>query len=120
MIAALALLVLCQLAGEVLARLAGIPVPGPVLGMVLLFLGLAWRGRMPEPLRRTSRGILAHLSLLFVPAGTGMMLHVARLKAEWLPILASLILSTALTIVVTGWVFSAMSRLTGDMAEDER
>jgi putative effector of murein hydrolase LrgA (UPF0299 family) len=120
MIAALALLVLCQLAGEVLVRLAGIPVPGPVVGMVLLFIGLVWRGRTPEPLRQTSRGILTHLSLLFVPAGTGIMLHVARLKAEWLPIAASLVFSTALTILVTAWVFSAVSRLSGDRAGGER
>ncbi len=112
MIAAFATFVLCQLVGEVLVRLIGVPIPGPVLGMVLLFAGLLWRGRVTGPVRDVSRGLLSHLSLLFVPAGTGVMLHLARLRAEWLPLVASLLVSTTLTLAVTAWVFVAVSRWT--------
>ncbi len=119
MIAALAILLLCQLVGEILVRFAGIPVPGPVVGTGLLFAALAWRGRVAEALRQTSRGLLSHLSLLFVPAGTGLMLHLGRIQAEWLPIFASILISTALTLAVTAAVFVAVSRLAGGAPAEE-
>jgi putative effector of murein hydrolase LrgA (UPF0299 family) len=119
MIAAFSLFVLCQLMGEVLARLANLPIPGPVIGLVLLFGYLAWRGRVPDSVQQTSRGLLSHLSLLFIPAGTGVMLHIQRLKAEWLPILAALVISTALTLIVTVLVFIGVSRLTGAPASGQ-
>src|SRR5579863_10142511 len=111
MLGAITALLGCQLLGEIVSRLAGLPIPGPVLGMVLLFLVLVVRGSVPAPLGETARGLLGHLSLLFVPAGTGVMLHFARIRAEWLPILASIVLSTVLTLAVTALVFRLMSRL---------
>jgi len=119
MIAAFSLFVLCQLMGEGLARLANLPIPGPVIGLVLLFGYLAWRGRVSDSVQQTSRGLLSHLSLLFIPAGTGVMLHIQRLKAEWLPILAALVISTALTLIVTVLVFIGVSRLTGAPASGQ-
>lgn len=109
------LLLGCQLLGEVLVRLTGVPVPGPVVGMALLFLGLVARGLiyradMPDPLRDTAGGLLRHLSLLFVPAGVGVMAHLPRLAEEWAPISAALVLSTLVTIVVTGAIMQALLR----------
>jgi len=111
---ALAILLVCQLIGEVIARGAGLPVPGPVLGLVLLFAGLAVRGEIPTALQETATGLLRHLSLLFVPAGVGIMLHVARIRSEWLAIIAALILSTLLTLAVTALVFRLTARLAGE------
>ncbi len=108
MISALTQLLICQLVGEVVARSLELPVPGPVLGMLLLFIVLSWRGGPGEELRTTSQGLLQHLSLLFVPAGTGVMVHLHRVGAEWLPLLLSLLLSTAATLVVTAWVMKLM------------
>lgn len=118
MLGALAVLLLCQLAGEVVARGLALPVPGPVLGMIVLFAGLALRRSAPEPLRQTAEGLLAHLSLLFVPAGVGVILHLERIRAEWLAILAALIGSTLLTLVVTAWVFRLVARVTGEKREE--
>lgn len=111
MIEALALLLGCQLVGEILVRLLGAPLPGPVVGLLLLVVILSLRGAVPAPLRHTARALLQHLSLLFVPAGTGIMLHGGRIRAEWLPIAAALIVSAALTILVTAMVFRLLSRL---------
>ena len=86
MLGAFTLLLVYQLAGEVLVLVTGLPVPGPVVGMLLLFLSLAARGAAPQWLRESCQGLLAHLSLLFVPAGVGVLLHFQRLGAEWLPI----------------------------------
>jgi holin-like protein len=104
MIAALTQLLLFQLAGEVVARGFGLPVPGPVLGMLFLFLALALRGGPGAELQTTSQGLLQHLSLLFVPAGTGIMLHLHRVADEWLPLLLSLLVSTFATLAVTALV----------------
>ncbi|MBL8833336.1 MAG: CidA/LrgA family protein [Rhodospirillales bacterium] len=110
MLGALTLLLVCQALGEAVVRLAGLPVPGPVMGMVLLFGWLAWKGEVPEPLARTAGGLLEHLSLLFVPAGVGVVLYLDLVAAEWQAIAASLVVSTLATILVTAFV---MRKLVG-------
>lgn len=108
MIAALTLILSCQLAGEILVGLIGLPIPGPVLGMLILFLFLLWRGRVPDGLDRTATGLLRGMSLLFVPAGAGVMLHFQLLGEALLPLSVALVVSTLATIAVTalmmGWL----------------
>lgn len=108
MLAALTILLVYQLVGEILVVTLALPVPGPVVGMALLFASLVLRGEAPTDLRDTANGLLRHLSLLFVPAGVGVMAHLHRLANEWLPIAASLVLSTLLTIAVTALVMRAL------------
>jgi len=74
----------------------------------LLFVALILRGSATENLSNTANGLLRHLSLLFVPAGVGVMAHLDRLANEWLPITVSLVLSTLLTIAVTAIVMRAL------------
>jgi len=64
-------LILCQFVGEVLARGLELPLPGPVVGLLILLGLLAWRGGPDQVMKDTSGGLLRHLSLLFVPAGVG-------------------------------------------------
>lgn len=110
MLSALTTLLLFQLAGEVLVVLLGLPVPGPVVGMALLLAVLMLRGSPPAQLQHTANGILSHLSILFIPGGVGVMLYLPRLAEEWWPILASLVVGTATTLVVTALVFRALMR----------
>ena len=110
MLESLAVLLLCQLAGELIVVLLDWPVPGPVIGMALLFLGLMVKGDVPQPLADTANGLLGQLSLLFVPAGVGVMTHLTLLGNQWLPLTASLLVSTLLTIAVTGWLMQRLSR----------
>jgi holin-like protein len=110
MVGAIALLLVYQLAGELLVLVVNLPVPGPVIGMLLLFVTLAIKGGAPHPLRKTAQGLLSYLSLLFVPAGVGVMVHAGRIAAEWLPILLALVLSTAATIAVTALAMRAAGR----------
>jgi len=104
------LLLACQLAGEVTARLIGLSVPGPVIGMVILFALLLLRGGIPKGLEEVTRGLLGNLSLLFVPAGVGVSVHLSLLASEWLPISAAVVVSTLLTVAVTGLVMSLSTR----------
>ncbi len=110
MLSSITILLVCQLVGEVLARLAKLPVPGPVVGMVLLFVVLVVKGGVPDKLETLAGGLLRHLSLLFVPAGVGVTIHLGLIAEEWLPIAASLVIGTAITIAVTGLAASWLIR----------
>lgn len=110
MLGALTLLLLYQLAGEVIVQFLTLPIPGPVVGMALLFLTLVIRGGVPDDLRGTANKLLQHLSLLFVPAGAGVMVHFARLGDEWLAIVVALVASTAITLAVTGLLLCRLLR----------
>lgn len=96
MIPALATLLVFQLLGETAVRLSGVPVPGPVVGLALLLLALLLRPRSVDAIKPTAQGLLQHLSLLFVPAGVGVMQHLQRLGDEALAIGVALVLSTLL------------------------
>src|ERR1044071_8861500 len=102
MLGALTWLVLFQLLGELAVRLFGLPVSGPVAGMLLLFSTLLVRGQLAEDLRSTSTSLLQYLTLLLVPATTGIMNHFARIHDEWVPIMLAGIGGAAATLVVTG------------------
>jgi holin-like protein len=110
MLAGLTWLLVFQCLGEALVHLTGLPVPGPVVGMLLLFAGLRLRGAIPQTLDTAATGLLQHLSLLFVPAGVGVMLHFGRVAHEWPAIAAAIVGSTVLAIAVTALVMRALVR----------
>jgi holin-like protein len=105
------LLLSYQLIGEVMVLVLDLPVPGPVMGMLLLFLTLLLRKRTGQALDSAAGSLLSHLSLLFVPAGVGAMLHFQRIGSEWLPITAGLLISTLLTLAVTALVMKGLQRM---------
>lgn len=94
-------LLLFQLAGETIVLLLDLPIPGPVVGMFLLLAALLLRSGVAASLDSTANGILRHLSLLFVPAGVGVVIHFSRIGSEWLPITVALLVSTLITLTVT-------------------
>ncbi|MBK1697915.1 CidA/LrgA family protein [Rhodovibrio salinarum] len=108
------LLLVCQLVGETLTRLLALELPGPVIGMIILFVGLIIRGHVPDGLRATASGFLNNLSLLFVPAGVGVVTHLSLVADEWLAITSALAVSAVVTIAVTALVMVWLSRLTGN------
>jgi holin-like protein len=103
-------LLACQLVGEIVTRLLHLPLPGPVLGMVILFCALLIRGSVPQDLGMVTGELLQNLSLLFVPAGVGVMLHAHLLAENWLALTTALVVSAAVTLGVTGLLMTAMSR----------
>lgn len=103
-------LLLFQLAGELLVLGLDWPVPGPVAGMALLFLALLWRGGPGRRLAQTSGQLLQHLSLLFVPAGAGVVLYGALLAREWWPLSVALVVSTLLAMAVAALLLRALLR----------
>jgi holin-like protein len=120
MIASLSLILLCQLAGEVFVRALGLPMPGPVIGLMLLLVLLLMRDRFAMlargPLQdgsveSTSRGLLANLSLLFVPAGVGIIQKLDLIVDHGIAFLGVLVISVLITLLVTVATFLLASRL---------
>jgi holin-like protein len=113
MLAYLTVIFACQLLGELLISATGLPVPGPVCGMAILFAGLLVRGSIPADLASVGSALLDNLTLLFIPAGVGVMLHAPLIGRDWLAISVSLVVSTALTIAVTALVMTWLTRSSG-------
>ena len=111
MLAAITTLLACQLAGEAAVRVAALPIPGPVGGMILLFALMLARAPLPAALSPTADGLLQHLSLLFVPAGVGVVQHLELLSGAGLRLLAVVVLATLITLAVTAVVFAGLARL---------
>lgn len=110
LIMGMSMLLACQMLGELVTRGLALSVPGPVIGMVILLAVLMARGKVPSSLRVTGEGLLRYLTLLFVPAGVGLMVHGTLIGADLLPIAVTLVGSTAVTLAVTAWVLSRLQR----------
>lgn len=102
-----------QLTGEIIARAFGLPLPGPVIGMALLFATLVIFPRLAAAVTPTTRVLLAHLSLLFVPAGVGVVGHLDRFGSDGLALATAILGSTALAITAGALTFVGIRRLVG-------
>lgn len=118
MIRALAILLLCQLAGTVLQQALGLPMPGPVLGFVFLVAAFLYRGGPGAELRETSQGLLKHMGLLFVPAGVGVVGELTVLKQNALALIIAIPVSTVLGLLVTGIIMQWFMRRPGAGAHE--
>lgn len=117
MILSLTLILVFQLAGVALVQLLHLPFPGPVAGMALLLAAMLAVPRLYELVRPGGQGILAHMSLLFVPAGVGVVGHIATFGSQGWGIAVALIASTLLALLAGVGAFLALARLTG--AQDD-
>jgi holin-like protein len=102
MVRGLLVLLVCQLAGELIVNTLGVPVPGAVVGMVILLVAL--RVRRPSsrsPVVKTADSLLGHLQLLFIPAGAGVVAYLPLLAHAWLPIVGGLVVGWLAALVIT-------------------
>ncbi len=120
MLRAFGILLACQLAGETIARALALPLPGPVIGLVILVMLLfaVERRHLVDTstvdgtsLGKVANGLLAVLGILFVPAGVGVIQNLGLLREYGAALAAALVVSTLLTLTVTVWVFVGVSRL---------
>ena len=105
----LAWLLLCQSAGEALVRLLHLRLPGPVIGMLLL-LAVLRAPAVRKAVAACADALLAHLSLLFVPVGVGVMTHLGILSDYGLRLGVALVLSTWIGLAVTALVLRRLLR----------
>lgn len=102
MVRGLTLLLLFQLCGEFISRMLDLPIPGNVMGMGLLLLGLTTKLVDIKWFEEAAEVLLSNMALFFVPAGVGVMVYGDLIAAEWLPITAATVLSTFVVMAVTG------------------
>lgn len=102
-------LVIFDLAGELLAH-AGVPLPGPVLGLAALLVFLMTKDSAPRGLDGAADSVLRHLPLYFVPAAVGALYLAPRLATEAVPIAVALVVSTLVGLAVAGWLFQWLAK----------
>ena len=110
MIRGMLALLTCQLIGEWIVHALGLIIPGPVIGMILLFLGLLLYKGIPEPIEYTANALIKYIALLFVPAGVGVALYLDLIIEEWFVIIVASMGSTALTLLSVCYVFAFLSK----------
>lgn len=102
-----------QSLGELLSKGLGLPVPGPVIGMLLMLAAL-----QVEPVRTAVAAcadyLLSHLSLLFVPVGVGVMAHLGLINQYGFRMLVVVVVSTGVAMVVTAMVLRRLDKEPGD------
>ena len=104
MLAAFAVLLIFQCLGEALTFLLSLPIPGPVVGMLLLFFVLLGSPALMATMEATANELLRHLALLFVPAGVGIIVSAHNVQGHWPAVICAILVSTLLTLVVTALV----------------
>lgn len=110
---AIAAILVCLCLGQWLVLLTGAPLPGALLGMLLLLLGLLFLPRVPHALGVVAQIMLRHLVLWLLPSVLGVLLYLDLLRQQWLPLAISSVLATAITAAVTAWVFHWLSAKDG-------
>lgn len=108
--AQLMLIALFDVAGELVARYLRVPLPGPVLGMLLLLAALLLREGLATRLAWGGNILLRHMALFFIPAGVGVVTQLPVLRAEWLAVCAAVIGSTVLGLIVASGTFVLAAR----------
>ena len=117
MLIAIFTILVLQLIGEALQKYFNLSIPGPVIGLILMLLTLMMTNskklNMLTPLRtnviNTSETLLSYLSLLFVPIGVGVVMHLQLLEMQLLRILVVILIGTMSTMIFTSLVFSKIS-----------
>ena len=119
MLPAFAILLLFQCLGEGIVFLLGLPIPGPVVGMMLLFAALLLWPALQTRVEAAASELLRHLSLLFVPAGVGIIAAAGSGSGHWLAIVASLVVSTLLTLAVTALMLRKLPPDKGESCNED-
>jgi holin-like protein len=116
MLVGITFLLIFQLVGEIIAYYLDGLVPGPVIGLALIFGALIASRRTPiarlmQPTLATSHTLLANFGVLFVPAGVGIIQHLDLLAERGMALFVTIAVSTVATLIVTVWCYLAIKRL---------
>jgi holin-like protein len=100
------------LLGELLSKSLNLPIPGNILGMIILFILLCTKVIKVDNISTVTSFLLDHLSFFFIPAGVGLMASIGIIKSTWWQLLVVCISTTVIIIGVTGMIVQAISRST--------
>ncbi|MEK9742160.1 MAG: CidA/LrgA family protein [Pelagibacteraceae bacterium] len=125
MLKSIFIIFLFQLIGETIQKYFDLTIPGPVIGLILLLLTLIvlkgtksiYIKNTKEEISSTSNYITSYLSLLFVPIGVGVVMHLSYLEKNYIPVLAVIFISTTLTI---GFTALLMEKINNQLKKNVR
>ena len=120
MIRGLVQILLFQGLGEIISKVFGLPIPGPVIGLILLLAFLLIRGRIDPDLDVVASGFAQHLGLLFIPAAVGVVMFAPALASHGLAITGILIISVGLAVATTASLLKWLTRKDCPPAEQVR
>lgn len=101
----------CLAVGEFLCRILGLPVPGSILGLLVLTSLLQTGVVKLESVKPVCSFLVSNMGFFFVPPGVALMLYFDLIAKEWLPIVVATVVSTALVLIVTGHVHQWVHKL---------
>lgn len=88
--------------GDLISKLSGLPIPGPVIGMFILFLLLYKKIIKIESINLLAELLLVNLAFFFIPPGVGILASTDILSGNWIKLILVVVLTTIVTILVTG------------------
>lgn len=100
----------CLLAGELLALIPWLHIPGSIWGLLILTVLLQARVVKPESIAPICKFLIRNMAFFFVPPGVALMLYFDIIAAEWLPITLATLVSIFLVLVVTGRLYEFLHR----------
>jgi holin-like protein len=112
MIRAITYVLAAALAGDLVVRALGLPIPGPAVGMAVMGLGFYASGGVDSDIERLFDAVAPHFPIFFIPAAVGFVASLDILAAEWLAVSVAILFSTVLAIAAVGLIFEALIRLT--------
>ena len=106
-------ILLLQLVGEILQKYFGLAVPGPVLGLIMLLglllgsqrMTIGWIPEFRQRMVHSAETLLSYLSLLFVPIGVGVIMHLQLLEGQLIAVLGVIVIGTIMTLIFTALLF---------------
>lgn len=110
MLRGLTIIMLLLFCGESISLLLNLPIPGNVLGMMLMFLALKLKIISLPDVEKTADSLLRYLALFFVPPGVGIIIFWDMFKAQWLAIVVSVVLSTIIVLASVALTYEKMEK----------
>lgn len=114
----LSLLFLYSIVGEGVRLFFQLPVPGSIIGILLLFLSFQSKLLKPSAIEDTANFLLNHLTILFVPAGVGLMQYYGAIKYTWPILLGTVVVCSLLSLVAVGKTAELVEKFS--MKSDEK
>ncbi|MCH2157411.1 MAG: CidA/LrgA family protein [Oleiphilaceae bacterium] len=91
-----------------------IPIPGAIIGLLIVFTICVFRGKPGKYLERSSQTLTLYIPLLILPSCIGIMDHWHLIQKEWLAILVAICVSVLFTLITMPWLFAKL------VSKDER
>lgn len=97
--------------GEFLSKGLHLPLPGNILGMIILLILLCTKIVKVEQVDNVSTFLLDHLAFLFIPAGVGVLNAMNVLDGHIIQLLVIVVTSTMVIMAVTGTIVQTVMKI---------